>query len=411
MRNGIRFGGLAVLMACCLSAFAAFSIAQDAVSAKDIEVVKARIKELGSVAKLTMNGNQVTEIVVQEGSNLTAGDLALFGRLKDLQKLQIFNCRSLTTEWASKLAGLSKLTTLALTNSVIDDNAVEMIAKSFPKLVELDLSYNANMTNQILSPISDLKQLQRLTLIQTRLNEVSTRRLRQLKELQVLDLRGNMEAGDMTLEVVSELPKLKAFKHRSTAISDTGLEYLAQNAALENLLLQDFAITSISGMHLAKLQKLSQLEIFRCQGFASEGVLALKGLNLQRLTLRDLPAVDDSAMEVLAELPKLKRLYLHELNLSDSGLSNLKSAKSLELLDIWSVTGLTDATVDVIASLPELKELSLRTTGISDASIEKILSMPKLQTLTLKDNGNVTESGLKKLTTKKWAKLDLGTAE
>ena len=89
----------------------------------------------------------MTEIVIQDGSPLTADDIALFGKLTDLESLQIFNCRSLNDEMAAQLAGLKNLTALALTNSVINDATVEMIAKSFPNLTDLDLSSNTNMTS------------------------------------------------------------------------------------------------------------------------------------------------------------------------------------------------------------------------------------------------------------------------
>ena len=379
--------------------------------ADDVEAAKKRLESFGATAKLTMDGPKLTEILISDGSILTAEDLALFGRLTDLQKLQIFNCRTLNSEMVAKLSGLKELTTLAITNTVIDDAAVDTIVKSFPKLTVLDLSSNANMSGQVLKAISELKNLQQLILVQNRFNELGTRRLSKLQDLRVLDLRGNMEAGDMTLEVVAALPKLKALKHRSTAVSDYGMELLSRNGSIENLLIQDFAITSQSGQHLAKLQKLSQLEIFRCQGFGSEGVLALKGLNLQRLTLRDLPTIDDSALEVLKELPKLKKFYLHEISgVSDTGLKNLASVKTLELLDIWSIPQMTDATLDVIASLPNLKELSIRSTAVTDAAIAKLLAMPTLETLTFKENGSVTAEGLKKLATKKWKKLDVGAA-
>jgi len=411
--NGLR---LALMVSCFgfASTNLGWSIAEyEATSSvDDINAAKKRLGELGPTAKVTMDGTRLTEIVIQDGSLLTSDDLTLFGRLTDLKKLQIFNCRTLNTEMAAKLNGLKDLTTLALTNTVIDDAAVEAIAKSFPKLTELDLSSNANMSSQVLKPISELKNLQRLSLVQNRFNELSTRRLAKLQDLQVLDLRGNMEAGDMTLEVLAALPKLKALKHRSTAVSDYGMELLSRNGTIENLLIQDFAITNQSGAHLAKLKKLSQLEIFRCQGFGSEGVLALKGLNLQRLTLRDLPIVDDQALEVFKELPKLRRLYLHEISgISDSGLANLGSLQTLELLDIWSLPQMTDASVDVIAALPNLKELTIRSTAVTDASVDKLLAMPKLQSLTFKENGNVTEAALKKLSTKKWTKLDVGSGD
>ena len=286
-----------------------------------------------------------------------------------------------------------------------------MIVKSFPNLAELDLSSNTNMTNGVVKILGGLEKIQRLTLLQNKINDIGAQRLSKLQDLRALDLRGNMEAGDMALEVVGDLPKLAAFKHRSTAVSDSGMEYLAKNQSLESLLIQDFAITDQSGPHLAKLSKLSQLEVFRCQGFGTEGVLALKGMGLNRLTLRDLPNVDSRAMEVFDDMPKLRRLYLHELSsVGDQGLAHLANLKSLELLDVWTVPQLTDASIDVIATLPNLKELSLRATGVTDATIDKLLSMPKLQSLTFKENGSVTADAVKKLSGKKWTKLDLGTS-
>ena len=381
-------------------------------NADDVKTARVRIAALGPRATCApKEGDLLTEVVIQDGSNLKAEDIALFGKLSDLKKLQIFNCRTLSDETAATLSGLQGLTSLALTNSGIKDVTAEMIVKSFPDLTDLDLSSNTNMTNGVVKIISELGKLQRVTLLQNRVNDIGAQRFSKLQELRSLDLRGNMEAGDMALEVVSGLPKLSAFKHRSTAVTDMGMEYLGRNQALESLLMQDFGVTDQSGPHLAKLTKLSQLEVFRCQGFGTEGVLALKGVGLTRLTLRDLPNVDDRAMEVFDELPKLRRLYLHELStVGDSGLQHLSHLKSLELLDIWTVPQLTDATVDVIAALPNLKELSLRTTGVTDAAIDKLLKMSSLQSLTFKENGGVTAEGLKKLTSRKWSKLDLGNS-
>lgn len=378
---------------------------------EDVKAAKLRLAEFGSGAKFTEKSGLLTEVSIQDGASLTAEDVALFGKLTDLEKLQIYNCRAFNDEMASQILGLDQLTSLAITNSIISDDTVAAIVKSFPNLTELDLSSNTNMSNKVLKLLVDLKKLQRLTLIQNRFNEINTRQLGKMPALRVLDLRGNMEAGDMTLEVISTLPKLTALKHRTNVASDGGMEYLANASELENLLIQDFKITSRSGMYLAELKKLKQLEIFRCQAFGSDGVLALKGLGLERLTLRDLPDVNDSAMELFTDLPKLKRLYLHELSsVGDEGLKNLASLKSLELLDIWSIDGLSDATVDVIATLPNLKELGIRSTSITDACLDKLIAMPKLQTLTLKDNAEVSGEGIQKLKARKWTKLDTGPA-
>jgi Leucine-rich repeat (LRR) protein len=376
----------------------------------DVAAAKARIDAIKAGAScVTDAGGTLTAITIPDGSSITADDIALFGRLGDLETLRILNCRGLTDDMVASLAGLTKLRSLALTNTAITDEAVETIVESFPDLVELDLSSNTGLTGAAMKSISSLASLERLDLVQTRFNDLHTRRLKKLENLRVLDLRGNMQAGDMTLKIIGELPSLAAFKHRSTIVSDDGLENLAASKTLRSLLAQDFLISSESGKHLAAIPTLESLEIFRCQGFGSEGVLALAPLDkLERLTLRDLPEVDDAALAVLAELPNIRRLYLHELpSVGDAGLAHLAAAKNLEVLDIWALPRMTDAAVEVIAALPNLKELSIRETGVSEASLERIAAMPALLSLTFK-NGDVAPTAAEKLSTKKWKKLDLG---
>jgi Leucine-rich repeat (LRR) protein len=376
----------------------------------DVAAAKARIDAIKAGAScVTDAGGTLTAITIPDGSSITADDIALFGRLGDLETLRILNCRGLTDDMVASLAGLTKLRSLALTNTAITDEAVETIVESFPDLVELDLSSNTGLTGAAMKSISSLASLERLDLVQTRFNDLHTRRLKKLENLRVLDLRGNMQAGDMTLKIIGELPSLAAFKHRSTIVSDDGLENLAASKTLRSLLAQDFLISSESGKHLAAIPTLESLEIFRCQGFGSEGVLALAPLDkLERLTLRDLPEVDDAALAVLAELPNLRRLYLHELpSVGDAGLAHLAAAKNLEVLDIWALPRMTDAAVEVIAALPNLKELSIRETGVSEASLARIAAMQALVSLTFK-NGDVAPTAAEKLSTKKWKKLDLG---
>jgi Leucine-rich repeat (LRR) protein len=376
---------------------------------EDVQAARTRLADIPRATCNPQSGDLLTEIVIPDSSPVTAEDVALFGRLSDLKKLSLINFRALNDETAAQLKGLTQLTSLALTNSVITDATVEMIVKSFPKIVDLDLSSNTNMSSGVMKILSEQPQLQRLALVQNKINDIGAQRLAKFADLKSLDLRGNMEAGDMALEVLGGLSKLTGLKHRSTAVTDTGLEALSANPSLDSLLIQDFAITDQSGPHLAKLPKLTQLEVFRCQGFGSQGVLALKGTGLTRLTLRDLPNVYDQALEVLDDLPKLKRLYLHELtSISDAGLSHLAKLQSLEQLDLWVVPQMSDATIDIIATLPNLKTLSIRSTGVTDACIEKLLALKSVQSLTFKDNGGVSEDARQKLTTRKWAKLDLG---
>jgi Leucine-rich repeat (LRR) protein len=381
----------------------------------DDAAVLRRLDALGrnAVTYATDADRRLTEIAVVAGAELTPEDLAAFADLAGLRSLQIQNCRSLDDTAVEALKGLAGLETLAITNSSITDAAVATIAASFPGLVDLDLSSNTNLTGAALRSIAGLGKLQRLNLMQCRFNDIHTRRLAKLPELEVVDLRGNMEAGDLTLDVLGKLPKLRALKHRSSTVTDDGIERLAASGSLASLLAQDFVITDAAGPALARIGSLDSLEIFRCQGFGSEGVLALAPLKkIERLTLRDLPNVGDAGLAVLGELPALKRLYLHELaSVGDAGLAHLAQAKSVAVLDLWSLPQVTDASAAVIAALPGLKELSIRETGITAASLEKLAALPGLQSLTFKDSGPIPADLRAKLAARKWKKLDLGSAK
>jgi Leucine-rich repeat (LRR) protein len=381
----------------------------------DDAAVLRRLDALGRNAATyaTDADRRLTEIAVVAGAELTPEDLTSFAGLAGLRSLQIQNCRSLDDTAVEALKGLAGLETLAITNSSITDAAVATIAASFPGLVDLDLSSNTNLTGAALRSIAGLGKLQRLNLMQCRFNDIHTRRLAKLPELEVVDLRGNMEAGDLTLDVLGKLPKLRALKHRSSTVTDDGIERLAASGSLASLLAQDFVITDAAGPALARIGSLDSLEIFRCQGFGSEGVLALAPLKkIERLTLRDLPNVGDAGLAVLGELPALKRLYLHELaSVGDAGLAHLAQAKSVAVLDLWSLPQVTDASAAVIAALPGLKELSIRETGITAASLEKLAALPGLQSLTFKDSGPIPADLRAKLAARKWKKLDLGSAK
>lgn len=399
---------LAVVAAPCLSAAAVAAAPEAAAVAADASAAAtARVTALGGKVARAADGG-ITGITIPDGGGLTGDDLRLFGGLPALESLVLLNCRSLDDAFVEALGDQVPLRALAMTNSAITDAGVAAIVAAFPGLEELDLSSNTNLTGTAMRSLAALEKLERLSLVQTRFNDLHTRRLKSLANLEVLDLRGNMEAGDMTLGVVGALPKLRAFKHRSTIVTDDGIERLAASGSLASLLMQDFAITNDAGPHLAACTSLTSLEVFRCQGFGSPGVLALAGLPLERLTLRDLPQVGDDALAVVAQLPKLRRLALQELaSVGDAGLAQLAAAGDLEALDIWALPLVTDASAKVIAALPVLEELSIRETAMTPAALDAIMANERIQSLTFK-NGDVPAAVRDKLSQRKWRKLDLG---
>jgi hypothetical protein len=219
----------------CLGGTAA--VGDDAAVSRRLDALGGGVRYKAEERQAAGTGRRITEIVVADGSELTPEDLTAFAGLSGLRKLQIHNCRSLDDAAVEGLAG----------NSGVTDAAVATIVASFPGLVDLDLSSNTNLTGAALRSIAGLAQLERLNLMQCRFNDIHTRRLAKLPELEVLDLRGNMEAGDLTLGVLGRLPKLRVLKHRSSSVTDDGLARLAESRTLESLLAQDFLITDAAG--------------------------------------------------------------------------------------------------------------------------------------------------------------------
>ncbi len=374
-----------------------------------VQVMIDRLAEIGADYRLNPSGKLVS-IRIPDASSLTPEDFPRLAALTELESLQIEHYRELNDTMAAELKPLVNLKKLGITDCIITNATPKMIVESFPKLVDLDLSSNTLLTDATLAELAEMTRLERLTLIQCGFSDIGAMDFEKLTNLVALDIRGAMEIGDMGLEVLSKLPKLRSLKHRSTAVMDYGIECLASSQSLETIEAQDFMITNAAGQHFNAMPKLTRLDIFRCQGFGSDGVLALAGKPLVRLKLRDLPPMGNPGMAVLKELPGLKQLILHEIpSVDDKGLADIETLQKLELLDVW-IVGLGDATISKVAKLPNLKTLSLRQTEITDAAIDSILAMPKLEELTLRDNPGITPEGLKKLEQKQFRKLAVESA-
>jgi Leucine-rich repeat (LRR) protein len=363
-----------------------------------------RIKSMKGQYKLTPE-NTLKEITFADSSGLDASAFDMFAKQSDLEVLQIANYRDLNDVDVAKLTGLKKLKNLRLTNGSITDAAIKTIAASFPDLTALDVSSNTRLTDAATEEIAKLQKLERLDLLFCDFSEFGILNIAALPKLKALDIRANMQVGDGGMGALAMLPSLRSLQHRSTAVTDSGLQALAAAKVLDNLGIYDFQITGQSGQYLRQMEKLTSLIIFRCESFDSSGLLELKGLKLNRLTLRGLP-VDDVGMEVFRDLPTMKRLYLHELpSVSDVGMLNLAYLKDLEVLDIWEMP-IGDKSVETITKLTSLKNLTLRSTNISDVGLELLLTLPKLESLKLEGNAKVTPEMIQKLKDAKKFKVE-----
>ena len=369
--------------------------ADEAVIPPEVQRAIDQIRALNGQFTLTPE-NTIQTITFANGSELTPEAFDLFARQKDLVLLHVADYRELNDAAVAKLTGLEKLRTLRLTNGSITDGAIRTIAEAFPALVELHVGYNTQLTDAATREIAKLQQLENLSLLFCDFSEFGIWNLTTLPNLRVLDIRGNSRIGDGGLDALAMLPALRSLSHRSSLVSDRGIQSLVQARTLETLFIQDMEITGRAGRHIRQMERVNNLTIFRCANFDSSGVLALGGMRLIRLTLRGIP-ITNSAMEVFRELPTLRVLRLQELSsVTDAGLVHLAHIENLSELEVWDVP-ITDEGLRTIAGLETLRVLMLHSTQITDAGLELLLAMPNLVRVNLTDNALVTPEMIQRL--------------
>ena len=100
----------------------------------------------------------------------------------------------------------------------------------------------------------------------------------------------------------------------------------------------------------------------------------------------------DEHMKLLAGLPQLRVLLLHDTNITDRGLAHLSRLKKLERLSL-DKTPITGSGLKHLHYLPKLRRLSLIKSEITDAGLQKALAPRNLETVFL-DHTTISDAGL-----------------
>ncbi len=148
-------------------------------------------------------------------------------------------------------------------------------------------------------------------------------------------------------------------------------------------------------LRIASLDGLEVLEISQAD-FESEDLETLSNLTrLKRLRLEDLAATDET-VEVLSEFVELEILNLPASRIGDAGFQSLISKlPQLTLLRIGG-TQLSDRGISSIRSLPNLRFLHLVHVPITDAGLQTFHQMHDLESLYI-DGDHATDDGIQQL--------------
>jgi Leucine-rich repeat (LRR) protein len=279
------------------------------------------------------------------------------------------------------------------------------------KVIRLD----RQATNATLALVEKNGEVRVLDLSRTLVTDEGLSRLAGLKQLEDLNLSGR-SVKDAGLAHLAGLTALKRLDLNGHAITDEGLKHLGKLVNLEWLDLQSWGAMKGSGFrHLANLKKLKTLRV--SGGLDDSAFAGLKGLDA-------LESLEFSGRELLGTglanlkaLPNLKRLKLASSGINDAGMSGFKSLAGLEELDLSGakITGpglanlkgmaklkslnlasnkVTDAGAKHLAALTALEHLQLDGSEITDAGLLLLAKLPKLRRLDLSQCKGVTEKGM-----------------
>jgi hypothetical protein len=322
----------------------------------------------GVVASLDDEDNVVSIAV---GQIVSDDLLAKFKILPKLRELHISTTNQLTPaglKHLSELPELEKLTLYALGSEKhwLGDTAIECVL--------------------------GLKSLRDLTLNMCGTTDAGAERLESMTQLTSLSLDSEGRLTDAALASIAKLKHLKRL-HLSCyggsvqlgrmEFNSDGIRQLCGLDELEHLDLtgQTVPADAITWRHLKTLR----LGMEGINDAGAARIAQVRGLEVLSLFYTD---ITDEGLKEIAKLPGMRRLSLDSRFVTDAGIANLSTLTTLESLSLRG-TNLTDESLGYVAQLKNLERLDLPNGGLepgqgfSIAGVERLKALPKLQTLWL----------------------------
>jgi hypothetical protein len=266
-----------------------------------------------------------------------------------------------------------EVTELVIRNKKVTPELLDHVAL-LPNCKVVGIS-NTQLTDEAIAHLGRAEQIEELTFQAVPITDDAVKSLGNLK-LKKLMLR-KTKITDAGLDAVGRMKSLEKLGLGATAITDDGLNALRE---LSNLRFLDLSYTDISDrglLHVAKLPKLSSLHVAKTRvTFASFETLTACD-EWEHLSNRS-DQID--GLEDAMFLAKLKTLHIHEFVVTDEAMKHVAKIPTLEVL-IFDDANVTDAGMRQLMSLKSLRRATLPG-NISGAVVREITQA--LPDLTLK---------------------------
>jgi acyl-CoA:6-aminopenicillanic acid acyl transferase len=223
--------------------------------------------------------------------------------------------------------------------AAIEDSGVQAAIKSAGgtvkreanRVVGVGLS-KVTKLQTVLPLLTQLPDLQELTLGNPAVTDADVRALQGLPKLRSLGLMG-APISDEAIAIVKTLPALRILNISATNVTDAGLVHLRDLTALEYLCLKSVAVTDAGLLHLKNLTGLTNLILADTQ-VSDAGLVHLSGMTrLESVNLSN-DNVSDAGLAILCRMPSLAGLNLTGTKVTDAGLVHLKQLPKLTKLNV-----------------------------------------------------------------------------
>ncbi|MCX6606480.1 MAG: hypothetical protein NTV52_23210 [Acidobacteria bacterium] len=233
------------------------------------------------------------------------------------------------------LAKLPHLTRLDLSFTRITDRGMQQL-KAAPGIVELNLYYAEQITDEGMSAIKGWKRLKRLNVRGTRITDTTLEHAASAPALEALDV-GYAQVTDVGLDHLTTLTNLKELSIGGNKITDAGLQALRYLTGLTHLDLTGMQRTdsglwsvSLTELGVGAIATLKELRQLKLDGLPVSGrwLERLKGLTkLETLSLQGCTRIGDDAAAALVAWPKLKAVDLKGTAMTGEALASIRQAK------------------------------------------------------------------------------------
>jgi Leucine-rich repeat (LRR) protein len=242
----------------------------------------------------------------------------------------------LRSSWATdtdlaELAGMTGLKQLDLSLSRVSDHGLRSL-RTAPGIVDLNLYYAEQITDEGMSAVKEWKQLKRLNLRGTKIT-------------------------DNTLEILTTVPSLESLDIGFAEITDVGLDHLALLQNLRELTIGGNKLTDDGVQLLRQLPQLTYLDLSGSQRTDS-------GLWSVLLT--------DGGLESVATLTELQELRIGGTSVSARGLEKLKGLSKLVELNLQRCKRVGDDSIPVLSTFGKLRVLDIKDTAITEQGIAQL---------------------------------------